>query len=100
MILSDFRATLRNDISIDDESVYQQHSQMMEEKAYSAGSALLHQNPQIHGVTSGLFNQWEEKILSLEDILAQKPYYDPYLCNDSEPEYGQMENKAVWQQAY
>ena len=41
MVLSDYYPTLRNDISIDDKDIYNQHTNLIKEKKYQEAVTLL-----------------------------------------------------------
>lgn len=100
MNLKDYKPTLHNDISIDDEEIYKQHTNIINQKKYNEATALLSENPQISGCTASLLNSWEEKIESLEPLILAKDFYDPYYYTSTEPSVEEIDDKVIWQQEY
>jgi hypothetical protein len=96
--LNDYKPHLRNDISLDDEIIYNQHSNLIKIKQYKEAVALLSQNNQIDSVTASLLNSWEQKIYELNEIGST--FYDPYLYSQEEPFETEMIGKSIWQQEY
>lgn len=98
MVLSDYYPTLRNDISIDDKDIYNQHTNLIKEKKYQEAVTLLSNNSQIDSVTASLLNSLEQKIYSLCQI--KKEYYNPIITKQTEPTESEMKDKVIWQQEY
>lgn len=98
MALSDYYPTLRNDISIDDKDIYDQHTNLIKNKKYQEAATLLSNNNQIDSVTASLLNSWEQKIYSLCQI--KKEYYNQIITKQTEPTESEMKDKVIWQQEY
>lgn len=96
--LNDFKPHLRNDISLEDEEIYNQHSSLMNNSQYKEAGTLLSKNKQIDSVTASLLNSWEQKIYELNQIGST--FYDPYLYSQDEPFETEMIGKSIWQQEY
>lgn len=100
MKLKDFKATLHNDISIDDEELYKRHTDLINRQRYGDAAALLANNTQVSGATASLLNSWENKILTLENLYGESAFYDPYLYSQAEPSDEDINGKVIWQQIY
>lgn len=100
MNFNDYKPTLHNDISIEDESIYKQHISLINQKKYNEAAALLSANPQISGGTASLLNSWEEKLVSMEPLILAKDFHDPYHYSSTEPSVEEMGNKVIWEQEY
>lgn len=96
MTLSDYTPIMRNDVSIDDKEVYNQHTNLIKSKKYLDAVKLLENNSQLDSVTASLLNSWECKIYELNNM--DKPFYDPYLYSQTEP--SSLGDKVIWQQEY
>lgn len=96
MDLSDYLPTLRNDISIEDKNLYDEHSNLIKSKKYIEAVDLLKSNSQIDSLTASLLNLWEKKIFTLNN--TERAFYDPYLYSQTEPI--DMEGKVVWEEEY
>lgn len=96
MTLHDYYPTMRNDISIEDNNLYVQHSNLIKSKEYIEAVNLLVNNKQVDSLTASLLNSWEKKIYDLNEM--EKPFYDPYLYNQTEPT--SIGDKVIWQQEY
>lgn len=95
MTLHDYYPTMRNDISIEDNNLYVQHSNLIKSKNYLEAVDLLNTNKQVDSLTASLLNSWEIKIVNLSKI---NNFYDPYIYSQTEPT--EMGDKVVWQQEY
>lgn len=97
MALIDFKPTLHNDISIEDEELYNQYNNLIKEKKYGEAQQLLSSN-QMDVMNASLFNSLEKKILTLMQM--KKEFYDPYCYSKDEPTEEQMKKKVIWSQEY
>lgn len=100
LTLKSFKPTLHNDISIEDEALYNKHKNLINTQKYSDATALLANNSQISGAQASLFNSWEEKNLELESIINLSEFSSLYFDSEKEPNEIDMKNKVIWQQEY
>ena len=97
MALIDFKPTLHNDISIEDEELYNQYNNLINENKYGEAQQLLSDN-QMDVMNVSLFNSWEKKILTLMQMV--KEFYEPYCYKKTEPTAEEMKGKVIWEQEY
>lgn len=95
--IDNYRPTIHNDISIDEEDLYKQHSDLIKQGKYEEAANLLFQS-NVSGVTASLLNVWEQKIYELDN--APINYIDPYLYKNTEPTSDEMASKTIWSQEY
>lgn len=100
LTLKSFKPTLHNDLSIEDEALYNKHNNLIKTQKYSDATTLLTNNSQIGGAQASLFNSWEKKILELEVIISLRKFINLYFDSDKEPIETDMKNKVIWQQEY
>lgn len=99
IILNDFKPVIHNGTGVDEEALWKQHENLINEGNYSDATALI-KNNNLDGVTASLFNSYEEKLDRLERYLQTKEFYDPYVYSSEEPDAAEMEGKMIWQQEY
>lgn len=96
--INNYKPCLYNDISINDEELYKQHANLINNKKYKEAATLLSSQSEVRGVTASLLNLWEQKIYEIDNTPIN--YIDPYIFKEDEPTDEEIKDKAIWSQEY
>ena len=100
MTREDLRYIPHNFAELANADIINQHKALITANNYTQAVNLLDSNPQVEGMTAGLFNNIEQKILFVLQQLEGKEVVRNLLYQQTEPTDAEFEGKVIWGQEY
>ena len=100
MTRNDFIYIPNNFAELSNENIIEQHNLLFTNGSYSQAVNLLNQNPQVEGMRASLFNEIEQKIVFVNNLLEGKKRPELICYKTIEPTDIEFSGKIMWAQKY